>query len=140
MRTTVGLLAALIIPWAVLGSACASAPARQTASVPDVREPSYNLTAEQADRVLLAEMRTEFGDSPIARVESPYRGYQATIKFLFDSHQIVGYAVPRTTSTAGDGSAYSFKVTHSGTMPLSGIARAKRLRERLAEGASAPQP
>ncbi len=87
-------------------------------------------------------MNIEFGSDPIVRVEHPNKGYQATIKFLFDSHQIVATMVP-SRGRSGDGSVqdgYYFNVTHSGTMPLSGMSRSKRMRERLTEAATALSP
>lgn len=105
-------------------------------------EPVFLITEAQADQILVAAMNVEFGTSPMVRVEYPHRGYQATIKFLFDSHQIVAVMVPsrglRPDGTVQDG--YYFNVTHSGTMPLSGIARSNRLRERLSQAASRLSP
>lgn len=87
-------------------------------------------------------MNVEFGTSPIVRVEHPNRGYQATIKFLIDSHQIVATMVP-SRGVASDGAVrdgFYFNVTHSGTMPLSGIARSNRLKEGLSRAAAAVSP
>lgn len=75
----------------------------------------------------------------LCALRPPNKGYQATIKFLVDSHQIVATMVP-SRGQAADGSVHSgyyFNVTHSGTMPLSGMSRSKRLRERLSEAATA---
>jgi len=123
-------------------SGCASAPARTPGSYVSQSEPVYLITEAQADRILVDAMNVEFGSDPIVRVEHPNRGYQATIKFLFDSHQIVATMVP-PRGRSGDGSVqdgYYFNVTHSGTMPLSGMSRSKRMRERLTEAATALSP
>lgn len=123
-------------------SGCASAPARTPGSYVSQSEPMYLITEAQADRILVDAMNVEFGSDPIVRVEHPNRGYQATIKFLFDSHQIVATMVP-SRGRSGDGSVqdgYYFNVTHSGTMPLSGMSRSKRMRERLTEAATALSP
>ncbi len=123
-------------------SACASAPARTPGTYVSQSEPVYLITEAQADQILVDAMNVEFGTAPIVRVEAPNKGYQATIKFLVDSHQIVATMVPSRGRTA-DGSiqsGYYFNVTHSGTMPLSGMSRSKRLRERLSEAATAISP
>ncbi len=121
---------------------CASAPARTPGTYVSRGEPVYMITEAQADQILVDAMNAEFGTSPIVRVEHPNKGYQATIKFLFDSHQIVGTMVPsrgrRADGTVQDG--FYFTVAHSGTMPLSGISRSKRLRERLSEAATTLSP
>ena len=103
----------------------------------------FLISEVQADQILVDAMNVEFGTSPIVRVEHPNKGYQATISFLFlDTHQITATMVPsRGRSTDGsvrDG--YYFLVTHNGTMPLSGIARANRLRGRLSQAATALSP
>ncbi len=123
-------------------SGCASAPARTPGTYVSQSEPVYLITEAQADRILVDAMNVEFGSDPIVRVEHPNKGYQATIKFLFDSHQIVATMVP-SKGRSGDGSVqdgYYFNVTHSGTMPLSGMSRSKRLRERLSQAATALSP
>lgn len=121
---------------------CASAPARTPGTYVSQSEPVYLITEAQADQILVDAMNAEFGTSPIVRVEHPNRGYQATIKFLFDSHQIVGTMVPsrgrKADGTVQDG--FYFNVSHSGTMPLSGIARSKRLKYRLNDAATALSP
>lgn len=123
-------------------SGCASAPARTPGTYVSQSEPVYLITEAQADQILVDAMNAEFGTSPIVRVEHPNRGYQATIKFLFDSHQIVGTMVPskgrKADGTVQDG--FYFTVSHSGTMPISGIARSKRLKDRLNDAATAISP
>ena len=127
---------------ALIVGGCASAPARTPGSYVSQSEHVYLFTEAQADQILVDAMNVEFGTSPIVRVEHPNRGYQATIKFLFDSHQIVATMVP-SRGRSGDGSVqdgYYFNVTHSGTMPLSGMSRSKRLKERLSQAATALSP
>lgn len=139
MRT---LVLAALAAGVLAVSGCASAPARTPGSYVSQSEPVFLLTEAQADQILVDAMNVEFGNSPIVRVEYPNRGYQATIKFLFDSHQIVATMVPsrglRADGAVHDG--YAFNVTHSGTMPLSGMSRSKRLKERLSQAASALSP
>lgn len=121
---------------------CASAPARTPGTYVSQSESVFLITEAQADQILVDAMNAEFGTSPIVRVEHPNRGYQATIKFLFDSHQVVGTMVPSRGRKA-DGTVqngFYFTVSHSGTMPLSGITRSKRLKERLNQAAGALSP
>ena len=135
-------LFAVLATGALAIGGCASAPARTPGTFVSQSEPVYLITEAQADHILVDAMNAEFGTSPIARVEHPNRGYLATIKFLFDSHQIVGTMVPSRCRKA-DGSVqdgFYFTVSHSGTMPLSGIARSKRLKDRLNEAATAISP
>lgn len=123
-------------------SGCASAPARTPGAYVSQSEPVFLISEAQADQILIDTMNVEFGTSPIVRVEHPNKGYQATISFLFDSHQIVATMVPSRGRKA-DGATqdgYYFTVSHSGTMPLSGMSRSKRMRERLAEAATALSP
>ncbi|WP_295246375.1 hypothetical protein [uncultured Brevundimonas sp.] len=136
------LFYAALFAGALVVGGCASAPARTPGTYVSQSEPVYLITEAQADQILVDAMNVEFGTSPIVRVEHPNRGYQATIKFLFDSHQIVGTMVPsrgrKADGTVQDG--FYFTVSHSGTMPLSGIARSNRLRERLTKAATALSP
>lgn len=123
-------------------SGCASAPARTPGTYVSQSEPVFLISEAQADQILVDAMNVEFGASPIVRIEHPNKGYQATIKFFTDSHQIVATMVPsrgrKADGNVADG--YYFNVSHSGTMPLSGIARSKRLRERLSDAATALSP
>jgi len=135
------ILAALAIGAFAL-SGCASAPARTPGNYVNQAAPVFLITEAQADRILVEAMNVEFGNTPIVRVEHPNKGYQATISFLFDSHQIVATMVPSKGRSA-DGSVrdgYYFNVTHTGTMPLSGMSRANRLRDRLSQAAGALSP
>lgn len=121
---------------------CASAPARTPGTYVSQSEPVFLISEAQADQILVDAMNVEFGTSPIVRIEHPNKGYQASIKFLFDSHQIIATMVPSRGRKA-DGSVqdgYYFTVTHSGTMPLSGMSRSKNMRERLSEAATALSP
>lgn len=123
-------------------SGCASAPARTPGTYVSQSEPVFLISEAQADQILIDAMNVEFGTSPIVRIEHPNKGYQASIKFLFDSHQIIATMVPsrgrKADGTVQDG--YYFSVTHSGTMPLSGMSRSKNMRERLSEAATALSP
>lgn len=123
-------------------SGCAAGPARTPGTYVNQSEPVYLITEAQADQILVDAINVEFGTSPIVRIEHPNKGYQATIKFLFDSHQIVATMVPsrgrKADGTVQDG--YYFTVTHSGTMPLSGMTRSRRLKDRLSEAATALSP
>lgn len=123
-------------------SACAAGPAKTPGTYVSQSEPVFLISEAQADQILVDAMNVEFGNSPIVRIEHPNRGYQATISFLFDSHQITATMVP-SRGQSGDGASqggYYFNVTHSGTMPLSGMSRSKRLKEQLSEAASALSP
>ena len=136
------ILFAVLATGALAIGGCASAPARTPGTYVSQSEPVYLITEAQADQILVDSMNAEFGTSPIVPVEHPNRGYQATIKFLFDSHQIVGTMVPsrgrKADGTVQDG--FYFTVSHSGTMPISGIARSKRLKDRLNAAATAISP
>jgi len=136
------LISAALVIGVLTLNGCASAPARTPGTYVNRSEPVYLITEVQADQVLVDAMNVEFGTAPIVRIEHPNKGYQATIKFLIDSHQIVATMVP-SKGVSSDGSVrdgYYFNVTHSGTMPLSGIPRSNRLRERLTKAATALSP
>ena len=136
------VVSAALIAVALTIGGCASAPARTPGAYVSQGEPVYLISEAQADQILVDAINAEFGTAPIVRVEYPHKGYQATIKFVFDSHQIVATMVP-SRGVSADGSVrdgYYFNVTHSGTMPLSGMARSNRLRERLSEAATALSP
>ncbi|WP_295207187.1 hypothetical protein [uncultured Brevundimonas sp.] len=133
--------AALVTSTLVVGG-CASAPARTPGTYVSQSESVYLITEAQADQILVDAMNAEFGTAPILRIEHPNPGYQATIKFLIDSHQIVATMVPSRGVASGGAvrDGFYFNVTHSGTMPLSGIARSNRLKERLSKAATALSP
>lgn len=135
-------LSAVSLTVALTISACAAGPAMTPGNYVSRSEPVHLISEAQADQILVDAMNIEFGTAPIVRVEHPNRGYQATIRFLLDSHQIVATMVP-AKGVAADGSSrdgYYFNVTHNGTMPLSGMARSNRLRERLSSAANALSP
>ncbi|GAA0381475.1 hypothetical protein GCM10009093_05570 [Brevundimonas terrae] len=136
------LVSAALVAGVLALSGCASAPARTPGNYVSQSEPVFLITEAQADQILVDAMNIEFGTAPIVRIEAPTKGYQATIKFLFDSHQIVATMVP-SRGRAADGSAqagYYFNVSHSGTMPPSRMSRSKRMRERLSQAAGALSP
>jgi len=98
----------------------------------------FPISSEQADRILATATTGEFAGSAISRVEFPNKGYQATIRFALDSHTIVAYMIS-AKGKKGDGTVvdgFYFEVSNSGTMPLSGGKRAKKLFERLVRDAS----
>ena len=92
----------------------------------------YPLTDAQADRVLATAMASEFSGSPISRVEVPNKGYTATMRFLFDSHQITAVRVP---AKGKEGNrmveGFYFEVNDAGTMLISGRSRAGKVYERV---------
>jgi hypothetical protein len=102
----------------------------------------FLISSEQAEKILATAMTAQFPGAPILRVEFPNKGYQATVRFLLDSHTIVAYMVA-AKGRASDGSVkdgFAFEVSNAGTMPLSGGARAGDLFERLIRDASAISP
>lgn len=136
------LVFAVLVAGALVVGGCASAPAMTPGNYVRRSEPVYLITEGQADQILVDAMNAEFGTAPIVRIEHPNPGYQATIKFLIDSHQIVATMVPSRGVASGDAvrDGFYFNVTHSGTMPLSGIARSNRLKDRLNDAATALSP
>lgn len=105
----------------------------------------FPVSYDEADQILAGAMAAVFAGQPISRVEFPNRGYQATLRFAFDTHVIVGYVIA-TAGTAPDGSrveGYYFEVSGSGTMPISGGAKVNAVYNRAVEDASrlaAPMP
>ena len=102
----------------------------------------YLISEEQAERLLATAITAQFAGTPISRVEFPNKGYQATVRFLLDSHTVVAYMV-KAKGRGNDGtvkSGYAFEVSNSGTMPLSGGKRAGDLFQRLIRDASAISP
>ena len=98
----------------------------------------FPISYEEADRILATAMASVFAGQPISRVEFPNRGYQATLRFAFDTHTIVGYVVsaagvaPDGTKSAG----YYFEVSGSGTMPISGGSKVQAVYDRAIQDAS----
>lgn len=97
----------------------------------------FPLTAEQADQVLVKSMVEQFGDSPLIRVDAPYKGYTVHTYFLLDSHRFTARMIPAKGRLANgkvvDG--YVFDVIDSGTMLISGQVRAESLIKRLFDNA-----
>lgn len=46
----------------------------------------YPIAQDQADKILAQSLAEEFPDSSIVRVELPFKGYQATWRIAFTSH------------------------------------------------------
>ena len=102
----------------------------------------FLITAEQAERIIATAITAQFSGSPISRVEFPNKGYQATVRFLLDSHTFVAYMIA-AKGRSSDGTiqpGFAFEVSNSGTMPLSGGSRASDLFQRLIRDASALSP
>ena len=102
----------------------------------------FPITSEQAEKILSTAMTAQFPGAPISRVEFPNKGYQATVRFLLDSHTIVAYMIA-AKGRAEDGTlkdGFAFEVSNAGTMPLSGGSRANDLFERLIRDASSIAP
>lgn len=96
----------------------------------------YPLTSEDADKVVIMAMTSQFSGGAISRVEYPNKGYQATMRFLLDSHDITAYMIPVIGLSNGvktDG--FAFEVNHSGTMAISGSNRADRVFKKIKEQA-----
>jgi hypothetical protein len=92
----------------------------------------YPMTSAQADKAVITGMTNNFSGSPISRVEYPNKGYQGIMRFLLDSHSITAYMIPAVglkDEVKVDG--FIFSVSHSGTMVISGSAKAKRVLEEI---------
>lgn len=105
----------------------------------------FPITYDEADGILANAMAATFAGQPISRVEFPNRGYQATLRFAFDSHTIVGYVIPSAgiDSKGSRIEGYYFEVAGSGTMPISGNSKVNSVYERVFQDASrlaAPLP
>lgn len=114
------------------------------AEVPADRRVVYPITAEQADAVLAQAMTALFPGEPISAVALPGKGYTATIRFALDSHQITGMAIPaQGRGPGGPVAGFEFRVTHTGTMPITGnnrsVALFKAINDRAA-AVAAPVP
>ena len=98
----------------------------------------YPVSAEVADKLVLVAMKSEFPEGPIAKVEAPFKGYQATLRFALDSHTVVAYAIPaKGRSEKGEViDGFAFQVSHSGTMPISGGGKARSVFKRIMHDAA----
>lgn len=122
-----------LLTLAVLASGCSTSET-MLAQDPGQGSPKmFPISAEDADRILATAMSAEFAGSPISRVEFPNKGYQATIRFALDSHNIVGYMISAVgTNSAGEKvEGFYFEVSSHGTMPISGSSRAQSVYARL---------
>lgn len=118
-------------------ASCAGQMSTSGADLPPDRRVVYPITAEQADQVLAQSMTALFPESPISAVVLPGKGYTATVRFALDSHQITAIAVPaQGRGASGPVNGYEFRVTHAGTMPITGnnrsVALFKAINERAA--------
>lgn len=108
---------------------CSGQVSNSDAGIPAAQNVVYPISAEAADRVIGQAMIAAFPEEPISPVSLPNRGYSSTIRFALDSHRVSAMAVPGTGQEP-DGSkvsGYSFRVTHAGTMPISGSKRSAAL-------------
>lgn len=106
-------------------------------AVPAAQRIVYPMSAAQADGVLARAMATTFPGSVLTPIQTPGRGYAATVRFALDSHRISGFAVPAQGVKEGnvlDG--YAFTVTHAGSMPTTGETRAVMLFDAINREAS----
>lgn len=132
MKWQIGLFLLVILP------GCGST--RSTAQFgPDKVAKMYPISVEQADKILSTAMMAEFPDGALTRVELPFKGYQATIRFLLDSHTISAIMIP-TKSRESSGrilDGFIFEVKDSGTMLISGSSRASSAFKRISSAAKA---
>ena len=97
----------------------------------------FNITQEKADAIIIKSFEQVIG-GPVSRVTSPHRGYQSTLRFLLDSHEIAAFMVPVTLldSQGVKIRGYSFQVRDSGTMPILGGAKAEKLLNKIIDHAT----
>lgn len=78
----------------------------------------YPITQEQADKILAQSLAEEFPKSSIVRVELPYKGYQATWRIGFTSHDFTLRMLPAkgTTSDGKMVEGYTFEVLDYGSL------------------------
>ena len=146
MRSRFSAVAIIVAVLAASPLASCSTTQSMAGSGPDRSSAQmFPLSYDEADRILATAMASVFAGQPISRVEFPNRGYQATLRFAFDTHTIVGYAVP-SAGTAPDGArveGYFFEVSGSGTMPISGNSKVQAVYDRAVQDATrlaAPLP
>ena len=133
---------AFIIAISAFISGCSSTQSTASGDGDKAAPRVFLLTAEQAERILATAMTAQFSGIPISRVEFPNKGYQATVRFMLDSHTFVAYMIA-AKGRSSDGTVqpgFAFEVSNSGTMPLSGGSRAGDLFQRLIRDASAISP
>ena len=132
----------LFIGGAALLAGCASTQSTVSGDGNKAAARVFLISSEQAEKILATAITAQFPGAPISRVEFPNKGYQATIRFLLDSHTIVAYMIAAKGRSA-DGTVkdgFAFEVSNAGTMPLSGGSRAGDLFDRLIRDASAISP
>lgn len=93
----------------------------------------YPIPQERADKVITAAILEVFPGSQVNQVDFPARGYAVTLRFGLDTHVVSAVAVPQSgTDPSGKRiTGYSFRVTHSGTMPLSGATGANSIFDKI---------
>lgn len=98
----------------------------------------FNITEEKAYAIILKSLEEVMGGSPVSRVTSPHKGYQSTLRFLLDSHNIAAFMIPVTlVDSQGEKiNGYSFQVRDSGTMPILGGAKAEKLLNKIIDHAT----
>ena len=98
----------------------------------------YPISMDDALLIMQDAMSKEFAEDRIEDIFTPYRGYQAKLRFIADIDVISVYAIPSQgrgpTGKKIDG--LSFEVHRSGTYPLGGIPKSKSILKHVVEGAS----
>lgn len=78
----------------------------------------YPIAQDQADKILAQSLAEEFPKSSIVRVELPFKGYQATWRIGFTSHDFTLRMLP-AKGTTPDGKiveGYTFEVLDYGSL------------------------
>ena len=98
----------------------------------------YAISMDDALLIMQGAMNKEFAEDRIEDIFTPYRGYQAKLRFIADIDIISVYAI----ASQGRGpegkkiDGLSFVVHRSGTYPLGGIPKSKTILKHVVEGAS----
>lgn len=99
----------------------------------------YPISQQQAVESIRLAIVAASPSSEVAPIGSPPKGYIVTVRFGMDTHTITAMAFPQS-GTASDGArrvGYSFQVSHSGSMLLTGPARADSIFQKINEFAAA---
>ncbi len=93
----------LLVPIFLILTGCAGTISTVGTSSDKASSQMFPLSHEATDKILATAMAGEFAGSAVSRVEFPNKGYQATIRFLLDSHTVVAYMIPaKGRNTAGE--------------------------------------